>query len=230
MFEPLPEFFYQLMDNYSNHSIGSEDFQQALQARPSKFQDVHCHNFGIDRATRVASSKIAAMQTSSLHVLEFLTHKVKDHSVHHDHAPRNEISHLVLKSVRNVFFDLFTSRYRFETDQYPAVDVLHLNCQGCEYNIIEGLHESGLLKHFGVIQILSLIAIEDSELDECILSEESGIDAALLAQKASEKFCRMEGLLRQTHEVQWGLPWFMQRWVTKGLTDKNVKYQKLVRY
>lgn len=215
-FEPVPDFFGQVMDNFANRSLGATGFQPG-----DILHDFHFHNFGLGRAHRMSSVPVAAMQTSHLHVLEFLTDTIKDHSVHHESAPRNESSSFVIKSVRDVFFELFTSRYRFEIGEFPAVDVLHLNCMGCEYEIIHSLHNANLLRHIGVIQFLSVTALDDFELDDCILSADSGIVPSLMSEKTTRKFCQMEELLRQTHNLDWGLPWFQQRWSNKKLFEAD---------
>ena len=95
------------------------------------------------------------------------------------HAARNVSRPVLVKGVAEVFHELHPTASNFRDGVFPALDVLYLGCGGCEYPVIAGLDESGLLAHVGVLHILTFMVVDDTELVACTLSKDPSPQLAI---------------------------------------------------
>eukprot|EP01062_Namystynia_karyoxenos_P014528 TRINITY_DN1522_c0_g1_i1.p1 TRINITY_DN1522_c0_g1~~TRINITY_DN1522_c0_g1_i1.p1 ORF type:complete len:390 (+),score=97.36 TRINITY_DN1522_c0_g1_i1:100-1170(+) len=80
----------------------------------------------------------------------------------------------------------------------PRVDLLHVNCEGCEWEMFSALHRSDLLRRFRVIQIQTHNYPRDYAF-------KGGI----------EGYCKFRKNLRETHHMSWGAPYTWERWLLR---------------
>jgi FkbM family methyltransferase len=72
---------------------------------------------------------------------------------------------------------------------------MHMNCEGCEYEVVDSLFRSKSLSSFHLIQIAThhLSWVGDPV----------------------ERYCRMQQQLFRTHRQLWAQPWAWERWILK---------------
>eukprot|EP01062_Namystynia_karyoxenos_P014529 TRINITY_DN1522_c0_g1_i2.p1 TRINITY_DN1522_c0_g1~~TRINITY_DN1522_c0_g1_i2.p1 ORF type:complete len:396 (+),score=92.24 TRINITY_DN1522_c0_g1_i2:85-1188(+) len=80
----------------------------------------------------------------------------------------------------------------------PIVDLLHVNCEGCEWEMFAALHRFDLLRRFRVIQVGTHNYPHDHAF-------KGGIEA----------YCRFRKDLRETHSMAWGAPYSWERWLLR---------------
>ena len=75
------------------------------------------------------------------------------------------------------------------------IDLFHVNCEGCEWEMFENIIENGLHKKMNVIQF----ATHYFQQIEMI----------------SARYCKIREALKKTHSMEWGVPFAWERWVLK---------------
>jgi len=93
---------------------------------------------------------------------------------------------VVIRSTLSVIEELgFTNK---------IIDLLHVNCESCEYALFEDLIHGGLLKNVKVINVGT-----HSPNKEIVA-----------------RYCRIHEHLRMTHTLDWHQPWVWERWSSKS--------------
>merc|ERR1712129_68300 len=86
-------------------------------------------------------------------------------------------------------------------DSGEAIELLHVNCEGCEYDVVEGLHSSGLLVRAEQVQIATHL------LDRVPPTANFQEAVEMVMQLSVKRYCEMHLLLSESHVRVWGLPW-----------------------
>ena len=80
-----------------------------------------------------------------------------------------------------------------------VIDMISINCEGCEFEILPALIVNGMLKYFRIIQFASHISlVPDSS---CI-------------------YCQIEQALKMTHQVKYHYSKLWEGWTLKEILDK----------
>ena len=77
------------------------------------------------------------------------------------------------------------------------LDLLHVNCEGCEYEMLENIIQSGLHRRIKVIQFGSHFFSEIPRL--------------------TERFCAIRSELKMSHRMVYGLAFGWERWDRKRI-------------
>mmetsp|Transcript_44542 Transcript_44542/g.147654 ORF Transcript_44542/g.147654 Transcript_44542/m.147654 type:complete len:281 (-) Transcript_44542:237-1079(-) len=84
------------------------------------------------------------------------------------------------------------------TLQLRRVDLLHLNCEGCEYELLSSLTaRSALAQRFGVVQFGTHNYPGDG------------------VRTIVPQYCAIRRALSRTHALQWGTPFVWERWTRR---------------
>lgn len=90
------------------------------------------------------------------------------------------------------------------------VELLHVNCEGCEYDVVDSLRHIGLLARIKHVQLATHL------LDPPAASSTFHDAVDLSLQVSISRYCAMHRALSQTHSRSWGLPWVWERWTRRG--------------
>merc|ERR1712232_1298763 len=113
---------------------------------------------------------------------------------------RGPTEEVLVRSTEEVMRDIFPGRG-------SEVELLHVNCEGCEYDVIESLKETGRLASMAQVQIAThLLESPATTFHETL---------HLSMQLSVHRYCEMHKALSETHERAWGLPWVWERWTRK---------------
>tara|TARA_B100001059_G_scaffold198435_1_gene204282 strand:+ start:40 stop:858 length:819 start_codon:yes stop_codon:yes gene_type:complete len=113
-------------------------YYEKLRRKFSRTDRVSLHNYGIGRITQTLEApRLAGVGTSyqSMRPVQ-------------NRSSRGNLIRIL--SPRDMFEDLNLTHPRIDRD--GATTMLHMNCEGCEYETIEALAAAHLLRHFDVIQ------------------------------------------------------------------------------
>eukprot|EP00727_Mastigamoeba_balamuthi_P010174 m51a1_g578 hypothetical protein (303) ;mRNA; f:550608-551516 len=93
--------------------------------------------------------------------------------------------------------DVVSEMYRlFGSDPHWTVDLLHSNCEGCEYSVFDMLHKHGLLSRFSVLQFGTHHPRPGAGVTDPVA-----------------RWCFMHQYMQKTHDLCWGIPGSWERWV-----------------
>jgi len=90
-----------------------------------------------------------------------------------------------------------------------SVELLHVNCEGCEYDVVQGLGDTGHLARISQVQLATHLV--DYEGPSAGFHEAM----SLSLQVSVKRYCEMHRTLSYTHERAWGLPWVWERWTRR---------------
>jgi len=113
--------------------------------------------------------------------------------------------------------------------EIESLALLSVNCEGCEYDILPALAESGLIARVQVITLQSHMILTTSEKLGSLYSEEqlitgnvSGfnndlfcvgcVNAPVAEAIAIGRYCSLSGVLSKTHERFYGVPFHKQEY------------------
>jgi hypothetical protein len=103
---------------------------------------------------------------------------------------------LVVRDVAEVLFELKILK-QSNSQSNPIggqLTVLHINCEGCEYDVLEWLVHTSLIKYIRYVQF--------------------GSHRPLSIQLTiAERYCSLQEKLNKTHRMEYGIPWAWERWV-----------------
>ncbi|CAF4443035.1 unnamed protein product [Rotaria sp. Silwood2] len=109
---------------------------------------------------------------------------------------------LILRDVAEILFEFHMLSKTSNSIVTGELNLLHLNCEGCEYDVIERLIQTNLIKYIRIIQFGSHrpLAIRPS---------------------VNKRYCCLQQMLSTTHHLQFGVPWAWERWLRHDLVEKN---------
>ncbi|CAF1129671.1 unnamed protein product [Rotaria sordida] len=109
---------------------------------------------------------------------------------------------LILRDIAEILFE-FNILSKIDNITFNGeLNLLHLNCEGCEYDVIERLINTNLTKYIRIIQFGS--------------HRPSTIRSSI-----NQRYCCLQQLLSITHQLQFGIPWAWERWLRYDLINKN---------
>lgn len=174
--EPVFTFFQQF--------IHSRDWIQLMASNRSNLYEAHSYGLsGSSMMIDIDYGKINKGQGLSL------VDKQMNINMHRGYK-------LVVRDVAEVLFELKILR-ESNVQSNPIngqLTVLHVNCEGCEYDVLERLVDANLIKYIRYVQFGS----------HRPLSIQSTI---------AERYCSLQKKLSKTHRMDYGLPWAWERWV-----------------
>lgn len=162
------------------------ELQEAFRGVPGVF----LHNFGL--GSRTSHGKLQLSGTASRAVA------IEDEGGGTGEDPEDGTEQVLILSAAEAWPKLL--------DGGGRVELLHVNCEGCEYDVITSLSESGVLENTSHVQIAThLLGLTEpaANLQEAF---------SHTVQLSSKSYCKMHETLAKTHERIWGLPWVWERW------------------
>ena len=82
-----------------------------------------------------------------------------------------------------------------EISSRGKIDLFHVNCAGCEWEMFENIIENGLHKRMKVIQFATHFFPK--------------------IEMINTRYCNIREALKTTHKLEWGEPFAWERWVKK---------------
>ncbi|CAF1496499.1 unnamed protein product [Didymodactylos carnosus] len=166
--EPIPAFFNSLIHSHRiAHELGK--------------QRGFAYNIGLSKAN--ANLDISSRDLSDDQGLTLIGKTSQKNSTN-----KNQ---LVIRDISEILFE-----YNFLSRELPnpgEFDLLHMNCEGCEYDVLERLIETNLIRYIRIIQFGS--------------HRPKAIRATI-----DQRYCCIQQQLTYTHEKQFGIPWGWERW------------------
>lgn len=165
----------------------SRSFFRELTAVVGNASGVTLHNYGLGARTRLAQLQLSG--TGSTTMPEGRASR-----------PDTEAEDILIRSTEEVVRDLFG-------DEPPETDLFHINCEGCEYEVVDGLRDTSYLKHISQVQIATHL------LESPAHTLEATFERSL--ELSVSRYCQMHRALAETHFRVWGLPWVWERWTRR---------------
>ena len=81
---------------------------------------------------------------------------------------------------------------KIATNYKDTVDLLHVNCEGCEWEMFENIIEHNLQTHIRIIKIGAHYFDQVGDI--------------------AERYCKIRETLNRTHYMVYGKPWAWERW------------------
>ncbi|CAF1234452.1 unnamed protein product [Rotaria sordida] len=123
------------------------------------------------------------------------------------HENKNDIGNnlkykLILRDVAEILFEFHILLKISNSIIIGELNLLHINCEGCEYDVIERLIKKNLIKYIRIIQFGSHrpLAIRSS---------------------INRRYCCLQQMLSMTHHLEFGIPWAWERWLRNDLVEKK---------
>lgn len=164
----------------------SRSFFRSLLDSVGNVSGLHLHNYGLGSRTRTAQLQIKGTGSTTLPV---------------GAVDRGGVMEEVLiRSAAEVARDIVPNGNMH-------LDLLHVNCEGCEYDVVEGLQDAGVLASVEQVQIAThLLEWPSSTFEDSIVQT---------MQLSIRRYCDMHRILALTHERSFGLPWVWERWTLR---------------
>jgi len=150
----------------------------------------------------VESVTLAGTGTSLFQELGFSGHRLFMQSIGDpaNNRFRNTTAAVQVRAVVEVWHELGVDK----------LDLLHMNCEGCEYEVIPALADAGLLTQVDVIHLSLHAVLTDAETVTCSPMDGScGMEALMLALV---RYCDLGKVLERTHRRVFGVPMRAERW------------------
>ncbi len=174
--EPAPVFYEQFV-----HSPG---WKLLMASNTSKLY--HAYAYGLsDRSTFIEMAENSTAEGQSLSLIREQK-MVRSHERHK----------LIIRDVSEIIFELKILRQLGA--HLNTVDgeltVLHMNCEGCEYEVLERLIDTHFIKYVRYLQF--------------------GTHRPISIQSTiTERYCSLQKKLSNTHRREFGIPWGWERWI-----------------
>lgn len=166
----------------------SRSFFRELTAALGNASGVTLHNYGLGARTRLAQLQLSG--TGSTTMPEGRASR-----------PDAQAEDVLIRSTEEVVRDLFG-------DDHPDIELLHVNCEGCEYEVMDGLRDTSYLRHVSQVQIATHL------LESPAHTLEATFERSL--ELSVSRYCQMHRALAETHSRAWGLPWVWERWTRRA--------------
>ncbi|CAF1163046.1 unnamed protein product [Adineta steineri] len=176
-FEPIPIFYDKL--------IHSKEILEIL-----KTGKHHLFNIGLSNKTQIIPITLNDIKESQALSLVNILNK-------HEKIDKVLKYEIILRDIYEILFE-FNFLLKTETIINGELNLLHMNCEGCEYDVIERLYETNLIKYIRIIQFAS------HRLNS-------------LRQIINHKYCCLQQSLTNTHKLIFSIPWAWERWIRYDL-------------
>ena len=112
--------------------------------------------------------------------------------IHTDlHVDSPKTSGIECSTIRNVSAIILN-----ELELFNKPFSVHMNCEGCEFEVVQSLIETGLISRVRVLQF--------------------GSHRVDFVQNPVYQYCSLRLALLKTHNLLWAEPWAWERWVLKS--------------
>lgn len=172
IFEPSTQWFQELLRNVMEDERGRES------------QQFFFHNYGVARRTEV---RILALQGDA-----------STAATHVSWAESAESETILVKSTSEVF----RAVERLGRNPRKRIELLHINCEGCEYSVLPSLN------------FATMASIVHVNIATHIISSEVQSTSRSIGTSISE-YCKLQEHMEKTHRRVAGLPFVWERWVRK---------------
>ena len=182
LFEPSPTFFHMLKDSLA----GAPGFT--------------LHNYGLGARTRRAHLRLSG--TASRVVNQTSADWESDELDEKEMKEPEGTEAVLIRSAAEAIPEVLADTRAF-------VELLHVNCEGCEYDVVQGLGQTGQLARVGHIQLATHLLEYNgpsADFQEAL---------SLSLQISVKRYCEMHQTLALTHDRVWGLPWVWERWTRR---------------
>jgi FkbM family methyltransferase len=174
-FEPVPVFYEQFV-----HSPGWKRLMGSIASRL-----YHAYAYGLSNRSAfidIAENSIAEGQSFSL------IRKQKMIRSHERHK-------LIIRDVSEIIFELkILKQVGVHSNTVDGeLTLLHMNCEGCEYDVLERLIDTDLIEYVHYLQFGTHRPIS--------------IQSTIV-----ERYCALQKKLNETHKRDFGIPWGWERW------------------
>lgn len=160
-------------------------FIKSLKAVFQEFKNVSIHEYGIGDTSRVVPFETEKLAGESTFIMESKTNS-NDSTIN-----LNIVS--IEEELNNILKTLHASK------QQPAIDLLHVNCEGCEWSLFEKLVTLDAIKEIRFIQI------------SFHNYAEKGIGYLL------PKYCLIREKLKHSHTSLVAVPFGWERWILNSI-------------
>ena len=180
LFEPSPTYFEMLQDSLE----GAPGFT--------------LHNYGLGAKTRRAHLRLSG---TASRIVNLTVPERTELEELEDLEPEGT-EQVLIRSAAEAIPEVLQDKRAF-------VELLHINCEGCEYDVVHGLNQAGQLSRVGQIQIATHL------LEYTGPSDDFQEALSLSLQISVKRYCEMHQTLALTHDRVWGLPWVWERWTRR---------------
>ena len=188
LFEPSPTYFQMLKDSLA----GAPGFI--------------LHNYGLGSKTRRALLRLSGTASRIVNMTQTGADLEDDLEDDLDEGGDPEGTETVwIRSAAEAIPEVLAE------DRTGFVELLHVNCEGCEYDVVQGLSQTGQLFRVGQIQLATHLLEYTgpaSDFQEAL---------SLSLQISVKRYCEMHQTLSLTHDRSWGLPWVWERWTRRDV-------------
>ncbi|CAF1371898.1 unnamed protein product [Adineta steineri] len=120
----------------------------------------------------------------------------------HTQSLSNNYYKLIVRDVAEILFE-FKILKKMTSSIENELSLLHLNCEGCEYDVVERLLTTGLIKHIRHLQFGSHRPTE-------------------IQSTVAERYCSIQNSLNISHDRIFGIPWGWERWTHRNISISNL--------
>jgi len=185
LFEPVPDYCAQLREKWRR-----------------RYRNATVHCYGLHAQTQADMPLfLAGGSSSAYHQLHFSTRRMYLDTIG-DRTWREtrDLLTVTMRAVVEVWRELGTN----------ALALMHLNCEGCEYDVIPALARAGLLSRIEVVYVQTHLVLSKAEVDQQVSKGRCNPTTGSCALDASspglERYCSLMEVLGDTHRRVWGLP------------------------
>jgi hypothetical protein len=115
-----------------------------------------------------------------------------------DQSTSDQHYKLIVRDVAEILFEFKILKKEASTIK-NELSLLHMNCEGCEYDVIERLLTTGLIKYIRHLQFGSHRPIE-------------------MQLTVTDRYCFLQSSLNISHDRVFGIPWGWERWTRRNIS------------
>jgi len=168
IFEPVPSFFAELNKVWRTY-ITTQGFRAAL------------YNVGLGKDDRVVEASIEGQSTFGM-----------ERTAGSGEKKKTKVEKLQIVEAASALRSLLNvRRLRGLTSE---ISLLHINCEGCEWEMLENL-----LKETDLIKKVKCLQVGAHYFPEWVVNQ-------------NERYCKIRDHLSLTHRLVWGEPYAWERW------------------
>lgn len=179
----------------------SRSFFRSLREAIGDVEGFTLHNYGLGAETQRMHLDVGGIETAS---------RVVDPSSSSDAVP-NGTEEVLIRAAPEAVAEVLGR-------EGGEVELLHVNCEGCEYDVLEALRASRQLAGVEQVQIATHLlphTLPGADWQEAV---------QLSLQVSSIRYCEMHRALSETHERAFGLPWVWERWTRRRPPGGDEEY------
>ena len=215
-YEPIPSFFQQLSNHWDSYQRLFDDKNDNTNTNKNINKNnkprIYLHNYGIGKENRTFFVQDDSLKHQSTYIgdsLSMTTTTMTNNTTTPDSSTSSSQYHVA---------QIYSFDYAIQDSNSIPPTLLHLNCEGCEWEFIKDAIHDGFINHEQpqIIQIgYHNYGGDDKEEEE----EEGGMIryGSGLGNRVLE-YCEIRSLLELTHDLVFTVPFGWERWVLKKQT------------